>query len=192
MKHSIFIGSLVLLIALSGCTEKKFNLAEAKESKIKTDGLVDRGKYLVLVMDCIACHTPKKMSEQGPIPDMDRYMMGFDSSSNLSQPPKNVPLGPWVLFNGELTAAIGPWGTSFAANLTPHKTGIGAWSIEQFKKAMTEGKYKGHENTRPLMPPMPVEAYKNLTNDDVEAIYMYLRTIKPIDNIVPGYIAPSS
>jgi hypothetical protein len=54
-----------------------------------------------------------------------------------------------------LTSWVGPWGTSYAANLTPDKTGIGNWSEEQFMKAIREGKYKGMDGTRPIMPPMP-------------------------------------
>lgn len=94
--------------------------------------------------------------------------------------------------NGNVTAFVGPWGTSFAANLTPDPTGIGNWSLENFKKAIREGKYKGMEGTRMIMPPMPWPAFKNLTDEDLEAVYEYLRTIKPVKNNVPAYIPPSS
>jgi hypothetical protein len=154
--------------------------------------LVKRGEYLVTVIGCADCHTPKKMTEKGPVFDMDRYMMGFDSSQPLPEVPENVPFGPWVLLNGELTAAVGPWGTSFAGNLTPHETGIGNWTLEQFSKAIREGKYKGLDNSRPLMPPMPVEGFKNMTDRDVEAIFVFLKSIKPIDNVVPAYRPPGS
>jgi hypothetical protein len=132
------------------------------------------------------------MTDKGPVIDMDRYMMGYDASQPLPEIPENVPLGPWIVFNGELTAAAGPWGVSFAGNLTPHGTGIGNWSLEQFGKALREGKYKGLDNSRPIMPPMPVEGFKHLTDDDLEAIYMYLKSLKPIDNVVPAYRPPSS
>ncbi|MEJ2585303.1 MAG: diheme cytochrome c-553 [Robiginitalea sp.] len=128
---------------------------------LSEEALVQRGEYLVVSVGCADCHSPKIMTEHGPEPDMDRYMMGYDSSQPLPETPENVPLGPWILFNGELTAAVGPWGTSFAGNLTPHETGIGNWSFEQFKKALREGKYKGLENSRPLMPPMPWQALRN-------------------------------
>tara|TARA_R110002094_G_scaffold3622_1_gene11771 strand:- start:315 stop:614 length:300 start_codon:yes stop_codon:yes gene_type:complete len=87
-----------------------------------------------------------------------------------------------------LTAAVGPWGTSFAANLTPDETGIGNWSEAQFLKAIKEGKFKGMENTRPLLPPMPWTEYRNFTDEDLKAIFAYLKTIKPIDNVVPAAI----
>ena len=85
-----------------------------------------------------------------------------------------------------------PWGTSFAGNLTPHETGIGNWSVEQFKRALKEGKYKGLENGRPLMPPMPWPALRNFTDEDLEAMFAYLQTLKPIDNVVPAYRPPGS
>lgn len=153
--------------------------------------VIDHGKYLVNILGCTDCHTPKKMTPQGPVPDMDKYLMGFDGSRGLPPIPQDVPLGPWVLFNGGLTMAVGPWGMSYAGNLTSHETGIGNWTSQQFKKALKEGKYKGLDNTRPIMPPMPVEAYKNLRDSDIEAIFTYLKTIKPVENVVPAYQPPS-
>ena len=88
------------------------------------------------------------------------------------------------------TAAVGPWGTSFASNLTPHETGIGNWTFEQFTKAMKEGKSKGLENGRMLLPPMPWVGYKSLKNDELKAIFDYLQYLKPIENLVPEPISP--
>lgn len=188
------IGMLCLLITfLSACNEKKTNVEKEVVDKTTAKGdLVARGEYLVTIMDCIACHTPKKMGAKGPVPDLDRFMMGHDSADPLPPVPENVPIGPWALFSGDLTVAVGPWGTSFTANLTPHETGIGNWTLDQFSKAIRDGQYKGLENSRPIMPPMPIEAYGSLTDGDVEAIFAYLKTIKPIENVVPAYQPPSS
>ena len=81
---------------------------------------------------------------------------------------------------------VGPWGVSFAGNITSDVTGIGRWSEEQFKRAIQEGKFKGLEQGRGLLPPMPWQNYASLTDEDVKAIYSYLKTTKPIRNIVPG------
>ena len=191
MKHQKTIILALLVIGLMSCK------GEAPESVVAEpvqthDDIVRRGEYLVTVIGCADCHTPKKMTDKGPVIDMDRYMMGYDASQPLPEIPENVPLGPWIVFNGELTAAAGPWGVSFAGNLTPHGTGIGNWSLEQFGKALREGKYKGLDNSRPMMPPMPVEGFKHLTDDDLEAIFMYLKSLKPIDNVVPAYRPPAS
>lgn len=187
------MGVLCLALAMVSCNEKKYKeVDEVVDETVVEENLQERGEYLVSIMDCIICHTPKKMTEQGPVPDMERYMMGFDSSLQLPPIPNNVPIGPWLLFSGDLTTFIGPWGKSYSANITPHATGIGAWTLEQFSKAIREGKYKGLDNSRPIMPPMPIEAFKNLSDKDVKAIFTYLKTIKPIENVVPAYQPPSS
>lgn len=192
MKVQTRLLLLATMVVLAACNQKKTTMEPVDPVAESEKDIVDRGAYLVNVLGCADCHTPKKMTEQGPVPDMDKHLMGFDVSRPLPPKPEGVPLGPWILFNGELTAAVGPWGTSYAANLTPHETGIGTWSLEQFQKALKEGKYKGLDNSRPIMPPMPVQAYKHLNDDDVEAIYIFLKTIKPLDNIVPAYEPPSS
>jgi mono/diheme cytochrome c family protein len=191
MKSQKTILLALLVIGLMSCKGEAPENVEAEPVQTHED-IVRRGEYLVTVIGCADCHTPKKMTGKGPVIDMDRYMMGYDASQPLPEIPENVPLGPWIVFNGELTAAAGPWGVSFAGNLTPHGTGIGNWSLEQFGKALREGKYKGLDNSRPIMPPMPVEGFKHLTDDDLEAIYMYLKSLKPIDNVVPAYRPPSS
>jgi hypothetical protein len=93
---------------------------------------------------------------------------------------------------GDLTAAAGPWGVSFAANLTPDGTGLGNWSLDNFKKAIRNGKAKGIDAGRNLLPPMPWQNFASLTDEDLESIFEYLRTIKPVKNIVPDPIAPRS
>ena len=188
-KQTLLLFSVVL--ALAGCKENK------AEESIKTmanmgtvEANTERGEYLVNILGCADCHTPKKMGAHGPENDMGRYLMGYDSSEGLPPVPENIPLGPWVLFKGDLTAAVGPWGTSFAGNLTPHETGIGTWTLEQFTKALREAKFKGLDTTRPMMPPMP-KHYSYLTDNDIEAIFMYLKSLDPIENVVPGYRPPS-
>ena len=196
MKTKLKVLSCLMFTLVLACNEKtekeEKEVAKAHSETATEENLVTRGEYLVSIMDCIICHTPKKMTENGPIPDMDRYMMGFDSSQPLPPIPDNVPMGPWTLFSGDLTTFIGPWGTSYAGNITPHETGIGNWNLEQFSKAVRGGKYKGLENSRPIMPPMPVAAFQHLTDKDVKAIFTYLKTIKPIDNVVPAYQPPNS
>jgi hypothetical protein len=91
----------------------------------------------------------------------------------------------WMLFGSDLTTAVGVWGQSYAANLTSDATGIGNWKEEQFIKAIREGKFKGLDNTRPLLPPMPWFVYKNLTDDDLKSIFAFLKSTKPVKNVVP-------
>lgn len=88
------------------------------------------------------------------------------------------------------TAIAGPWGVSYAANLTSDETGIGNWTEQQFFKAFRQGKYKGLDNSRTLLPPMPWQMYSQVTDADVSAIFAYLKSTTPVDNVVPAAVAP--
>lgn len=184
----------LLLIFQTSCKDGNEDYSAKTENEIKEPSREERirnGEYLVKTIGCDHCHTPKKMTEKGPVPDLERWMMGHPADSEL--PPidaEDVGPGKWLLMHGDLTATVGPWGISYGANLTPHETGIGNWSFDQFRKAMTEGKYKGMDNSRPLMPPMPWQSYAELKAEDLQAIYEYLKSIKPIENVVPAYTAP--
>ena len=154
------------------------------------DTSVKRGKYLVNSMDCNACHTPKIMTERGPQMDASRLLSGYPSDRPIPDFDEQI-VSQGVLFpHPDLTAAMGPWGISFAGNLTPDETGIGTWSLEQFKIALQKGKHKGLEGSRTLMPPMPWESYAQLSDADVEAVYNYLKSIPSIENIVPSHLRP--
>ena len=196
MKNSTaFLSGLLLIICFSNCQQRsKTELGEKPintEQNLKQD-LVEKGEYLVRTIGCDHCHTPKKLTTDGPVPDMARWLMGYPSQDPLPEINKDeIAPGKWVLFNGDLTAAVGPWGVSFAGNLTPHQTGLGNWTYDQFKKAMTQGRYKGLDNTRMLLPPMPWQSYAELKEEDLNAIFEYLKTIKPIENIVPNHIPPN-
>ena len=193
MKNTILMTAcLALAIFLIGCAGEDAQVVSEPEPPTKEE-IIETGKYLVGIMGCADCHTPKKMTEQGPVPDMDRWLMGHPADEPLPEIYADaVGPGKWALFNGGLTAAVGPWGVTFSANLTPHESGIGTWTYEQFKKAMTEGKLKGLDNSRPIMPPMPWQNFQNVKEEDLTAIFEYLMSIKPIENVVPEYIPPTA
>ena len=154
---------------------------------------IAHGAYLVQITGCDHCHTPKKMTDQGPVPDMDRWMMGYPASDPLPEVVgEAVGPGKWVLFHGDLTAAVGPWGISYSANLTPHVTGIGDWTFDQFKKSVTQGKHKGLDGGRMVMPPMPWQGYTKMKDEDLRSIYVYLMSIEPRENLVPAYTPPNA
>ena len=108
------------------------------EDKSKQEEQIKRGGYLVEYGGCHDCHSPKVMTPQGPQPDPDRLLSGHPADSKLPELPEGI-LGPdkWgAVTNNDLTAWFGPWGVSFAANLTPDKqTGMGNWTPELFIKA---------------------------------------------------------
>ena len=69
--------------------------------------------------------------------------------------------------------------------LKVRKNGVSNWKEKQFIYAIREGKYKGLASSRPLLPPMPWPMYKNMKDDELKAIFAYLKTTKLIRNIVP-------
>lgn len=151
--------------------------------------LITRGEYLVNTSACHDCHSPKVMTPNGPEPDPKRLLSGYPEDMPLPAINKEA-LQDWVLFNQHLTSAVGPWGVSFAANITSDETGIGNWTEEQFLTALKKGKYKGLEGSRSLLPPMPWPIYRNMSDEDIKAIFAYLKTTQPVRNIVPPPIAP--
>ena len=153
------------------------------------DRVVQRGEYLVKIMGCNDCHTPWKMGPQGPEPDMARFLSGHPEAIGVVAQAKIAEPFVWSAL-GTNTAFSGPWGVSYTFNLTPEvNTGIGIWTEEMFVQAIRTGRHMGV--SRPINPPMPWPAYRNATDDDLKAVYAYLRTIKPIVNHVPTYQAPS-
>jgi hypothetical protein len=144
---------------------------------------VERGKYLVAAIGCGDCHTPYKLGPNGPEPDMSRMLSGHPEGLKLPPPPR--PSDAWIAsVSMTSTAWAGPWGISYTANLTPDQnTGLGIWTEDMFLRAIREGKHMG--TSRPILPPMPWESFRNLTDDDLKGIFAYLKSIPAVSNHVP-------
>ncbi len=182
----LYFSFLVLLIAImfvASCQD------EPVKKELSQEELIARGEYIVSTSGCHDCHTPKKMTEQGPVPDENYLLAGHPADLPIPEYDKSI-LKDWALFNHSLTAAVGPWGVSFSANITSDGTGLGNWTYDQFKTAMTKGLYKGLEGSRPIMPPMPWQEFQNYTDEDLRAIFAYLQSTKPVQNVPPAYIPP--
>ena len=109
-----------------------------------------RGRYLANVVGCNDCHTPGTFYGA---PDTTR------------------------LFSGSELGWKGPWGVSFASNLTPDSTGIGSWTEDQIVTALREGR---RPDGSPLLPPMPWPSFAHLTDEDAHAIAAYLKSIPAV------------
>ena len=124
---------------------------------------VERGKYLVTLGSCTDCHTPGFFFGK---PDMARYLGGSEVGFEI--PGLGVFHGP---------------------NLTPDgETGIGNWTVAQIVTAIQTGK---RPDGRELAPIMPWRALANLTKDDATAIAVFLKSIPPVKNKVPGPFGPN-
>lgn len=172
---------LVLLAAAVAVSAPVIAFAQSKAPAKSPQ--VKRGEYLVNAIGCHDCHTPMKMGPNGPEPDMARMLSGHPQ--DMQVPPAPPSSGPWVVHTAPLTAWSGPWGLSFAVNLTPDPdTGVlQNFTEQQFVQAIRTGKHQGQG--RPILPPMPWPAYKNLSDQDLKAVFAYLRQIPAIKNKVP-------
>src|SRR5688500_7559062 len=196
MKQNYIITCMLIcaVLFLMKCTDEKKvdnNVTTGTESG-GYGSQVKWGEHLVLSGGCGDCHTPKKMTAQGPVDD---------SSLLLSGHPAQMPIPPvdrldlqakGVFASQTLTAWVGPWGVSFSANLTSDSNGIGPWKEDQFIYAVRHGVTKGIAGSRPMLPPMPWHSIKNFSDDELKAIFAYLKTVKPIKNAVPAPMPPAS
>jgi len=190
--HMALIAFLPFLIL--SCKNEPATAPEvvAQSLEPSEEEVIAQGEYLVGIMGCHDCHSPKRMGERGPeiIPEL--MLSGFPSDRPMVKFDDPMIKQGFGMFYPDLTGAAGPWGVSFAGNLTPHATGIGNWTEEQFKRAVTQGKSKGMENGRMLLPPMPWQGFATLKDEDVHAIYSYLKSINPVENVVPAPVSPEN
>lgn len=196
-KVSIFTLALVVLggaavLSQQACTSKAEAETIPAKKELSHSERLARGQYLTMISGCNDCHSPKIFTPQG---------MQLDSSRLLSGHPMNDPLpkvdkkalkpGEWMLFSGDITAYVGPFGMSFSANLTPDSaTGIGAWTEENFVQTLRTGKHLGQPGGRPLSPPMPWELIGRMSDEDLKSIYTFLQSIPPVSNRVHAPISP--
>ena len=164
----LFIGAIIAL---------SINAVESQSD------MVQRGKYLVdTVGACGHCHTPRAGAEY----NTNMYLAGHPA--NAPYPRYNFSMmqqGIFILTSTQMTAFSGPFGTSFASNLTPdEETGLGGWTEEMFIQAMRTGLHQGVAGNRKIFPPMPTKHYAQMNDEDLKAIWVYLRTIKPVKNEV--------
>lgn len=182
----------ICILSMTSCTNDQALTTDSEPTIDSNPELaVEHGEYLVKIMGCNDCHSPKRMGPNGPeiIPEL--MLSGFPADRPILEFKDTLIKQGFAMFYPDLTAAAGPWGISFAGNLTPDETGIGNWSEEQFIKAFTQGKLKGLDSGRMLLPPMPVENYRNIKKEDALAIFNYLKSIKPVKNVVPSPIPPN-
>ncbi len=174
------LGALSLFLTPEAFATEKKGRTKGKEA------MIERGRYLVTLGGCNDCHSPKKMTPNGPVPDEARLLSGHPADEKLPAVPPDM-IGPdkWgAITNNNLTAWVGPWGTSFSVNLSPDpETGTGVWNEELFIRILRTGKFMA--SGRDILPPMPWYDYARLTDADLKAMFAYLKSLKPVKNPVP-------
>lgn len=187
---------IILTLALTGCTPKPattptatagdplWDASDAKATQIA------RGAKLVSIGGCNDCHTPMKLDPAigMPVPQMDRMLSGHPEGA--PDPESTVAGHDQGVIGPTFTSFRLPFGVVYAANLTPDPdTGLGSWTEEMFIRALKTGKHMGG-NGRPILPPMPWPNLAQQSDEDLKAIFAYLRSIKPIRNGIPGAKVP--
>lgn len=157
------VTSLLLLAVLAffACSESDGGGGEGNSQESTDDSTaVERGRYLAEgLLQCMICHSERDWEKPGAPPVEGRRGAGRVIREE----------GPYRLV---------------APNLTPHpETGIGRWTDEQLIRAIRRG--VGHDG-RALHPLMYYGKFRHLTDDDVEAVVAYLRSLEPIDNPLPS------
>jgi hypothetical protein len=187
MRSAYFLFAIIstaVVATLVACTGSSGSTTNNAIAEVSQDSLVKRGDYLVTAMGCDDCHSPKTANHEV---DMNLRLSGHPASMPMPAGDTSLFSKGWVLFSMSTTATFGPWGNSYAANLTSDSTGIGMWTEEQFFRAIRKGLYKGLEGSRPLMPPMPWMQYKHLNDHDLKAVFAFLKSTKPVKNVVPAW-----
>jgi hypothetical protein len=120
----LILSSLITLLNSCNSNEKTNSSATAGA----TEDPVKRGEYLVTIMGCDDCHSPKKMGPNGPEIIAELRLSGFPANAKLPPLDPNAAKNGWLGMWNELTTIVGPWGQTFAANITSDTTGIGIWT----------------------------------------------------------------
>lgn len=188
---ALLVSLSITVLGLIRCNDAKKEEPVAANNNFNGFGSqVAWGEHLVTVSACHDCHSPKKMTAMGPDIDSSRLLAGHIAGSPEPNVNKKEIQDKGLGVTGDLTSWVGPWGTSFTANLTSDSTGIGNWTEAQFMTALREGKSKGLRNARSLLPPMPWQMYRHFTDDEIKAIFAYLKTTRPVKNVVPPPLPP--
>ncbi|MEP7145184.1 MAG: diheme cytochrome c-553 [Ferruginibacter sp.] len=197
----IIVGFVSAIFIFSRCSENKSNeTGDRKDSSLVSgagmggfETRVKWGEHLVTIAGCNDCHTPKKMTPTGPEPDFSLTLSGHPAKIPPPDVDRKAMESKGLAVTNDLTVWIGPWGVSYTANITSDSTGIGNWTEAQFLLCMKEGKWKGIAGNRELLPPMPWKSsFRFMSDDELKAIFAYLKSTKPINNVEPPIEPPVS
>lgn len=121
---------------------------------------LERGKYIATALSgCVDCHSPHNWKAPGT-----PFVAGMEGSGDV-QPYADLP------------------GRVVAPNLTPdNETGAGTWTDDMLARAIREG--IGHDG-RALFPMMPYTHYREMSDEDLASVIVYLRSLPPVHHELP-------
>jgi mono/diheme cytochrome c family protein len=152
-------ATLAVALGAASCTTTATNTSEP--AAMTAGQQVARGRYLATTMGCVDCHTPGTLFGA---PDTTRTLAGSEMG--------------WT----------GPWGTTYARNLTPDiETGIGSWTEAQIETALRTGV---RPDGSPILPPMPWPNLTQMDEADMDALIAYLKSIPAVKHANPPVLPP--
>jgi len=153
MRRLFAISTLIIMALL---TLGIFPVTPAVAAPARQDDQVAQGKYIAAIAGCVGCHTPIDKTTFTPVTGKE--------------------------FSGGEPFDLGPLGIVYSKNLTSDmKTGLGDWTDEEIKTAITTGVSKDGLH---LFPVMPYHFFNNMADKDLDTLVAFLRTIPPIENQV--------
>jgi mono/diheme cytochrome c family protein len=176
-KHLVILA--ILLIGISLVFVGFVSATPAQQSDADEE-LIEQGRYLVQISGCDVCHTPA-------LPEYEDFAnltleqiqtIAFNDIETLDT--ENRYMAGGRVFD------LGPAGIVVTRNLTPdEETGLGAWTDEEIRDAITLGISRdGHQ----LLPLMPYFNYNQMAEPDVDAVIAFLRSLEPVENDVGPYL----
>jgi mono/diheme cytochrome c family protein len=152
------------IVSISYSPKKKATQAVSGITFERTAARLERGRYIVEgPAHCFQCHSEVDWEKPGAQPKVGKK-------------------GGGTIFPEEAL----PW--LVAPNITPDpETGAGTWTDEQFARAIREG--IGHDGRR-LFPMMPYMNFRNMSDEDLASVIVYVRSIDPVRNAVPKTMIP--
>lgn len=177
MRHWYLLSGALGALSLIGAACALNPSGEKVPADWEQTTYIERGDYLVNNLGhCVGCHTPLGRDGQS---DMSLFLSGVPERF------AGAKAGP-----PQVAGFPGPRGSRvYAKNLTPDpETGLGRWTEEQFVRTFRTGARPN--GSKYAVSPMEWNIYANMREEDVRAIYRYLRTIKPISNRAPANILP--
>ncbi len=106
-----------------------------------------------------------------------KYLADAGNCVSCHTPPGGVPFAGGLAFTT-------PLGTIYSSNITPdNETGIGQWTATDLRRAMHEGIGRGGYH---LFPAFPYPSFTQVTDEDIDALYAYLRTLAPVRRTPPA------
>lgn len=137
--------------------------------------IIAQGRYIATIAGCTSCHTPDKPEYQNP------QTLTIDQIKTIAFD-GNDALDISKFLAGGRVFDLGPEGVVYTRNITPDpSTGLGNWTDEQIKLAITTGvDSKG----KTLFPVMPYHVYNSMADSDVEAVIAFIKSVNAIKNTV--------